>query len=47
MRIHHLIEMKNFLDCCVGNLELISIIKIVLLNFQKDPFDITFPGKTS
>ena len=36
-----------FSDYCVGNLELIVIIKIVLLNNQKGSFDITLPSKTS
>ena len=32
---------------CLGNLELIVIIKIVFLNNQKVSFDIRLPGKTS
>jgi len=36
-----------FLDYCVGNLELIVIIKIVFLNNQKGSFDITLPSQTS
>jgi len=36
-----------FADYCVGNLELIVIIKIVFLNNQKGSFDITLPGQTS
>ena len=34
-------------DYCVGNLELIVIIKIIFLNNQKGSFDKTLPGKTS
>ena len=42
-----MIEGELFSDYCVGNLELIVIIKIVFLNNQKGSFDITLPGKTS
>ena len=38
---------QPFSDCRLGNLELIAIIKIVLLNYQKESFDKTLPGKTS
>ena len=37
---------RIFLDYCVGNLELIVIIKLFLDN-QKGSFDITLPGKTN
>ena len=40
-------DAKHYSDNCVGNLELIVIIKIVFLNNQKKSFDITLPGKTS
>ena len=39
-------DAEHFSDYCVGNLELIVIIKIVFLNNQKGSFDITVPGKT-
>ena len=42
-----MMDAELFSDYCVGNLELIVIIKIVFLNNQKDSFDITLPGKTS
>ena len=42
-----MIEAELFSDYCVGNLELIVIIKIVFLNNQKGSFDIKLHGKTS
>ena len=42
-----MMDAKLFSDYCVGNLELIVIIKIVFLNNQKGSFDITLPGQTS
>ena len=40
-------DAEHFSDYCVGNLELIVIIKIVFLNNQKGSFDITHTGQTS
>ena len=42
-----MMEAELFSDYCVGNLELIVIIKIVFLNNQKGSFDIRLPGQTS
>ena len=42
-----MIDAALFSDYCVGNLELIVIIKIVYLNNQKGSFDIPLPGKTN
>ena len=42
-----MMDAELFSDYCVGNLELIVIIKTVFLNNQKGSFDITLPGKTS
>ena len=42
-----MMDAELFSDYCVGNLELIVIIKIVFLNNQKGSLDITLPGKTS
>ncbi len=41
-----MMDAELFSDYCVGNLELIVIIKIAFLNNQKDPFDLTLPSKT-
>ena len=41
-----MMDAELFSDYCVGNLELIVIIKIVFLNNQKGSFDITLPGQT-
>ena len=42
-----MMDAEHFSDYCVGNLELIVIIKIVFLNNQKGSFDIRLPGQTS
>ena len=42
-----MMDTELFSDYCVGNLELILIIKIVFLNNQKGSFDITLSGNTS
>lgn len=42
-----MMDAELFSDYCVGNLELIVIIKIVFLNNQKGSFDIPLPGKTN
>ncbi len=42
-----MMDAELFSDYCVGNLELIVIIEIVILNNKKGSFDITLPGKTS
>ncbi len=42
-----MMDAELFSNYCVGNLELIVIIKIVFLNNQIGSFDITHPGKTS
>ena len=42
-----MMDAELFSDYCVGNLELIVIIKIIFLNNQQGSFDITLPGKTS
>ena len=38
-----MMDAELFSDYCVGNLELIVIIKIVFLNNQKGSLDITLP----
>ena len=38
-----MIDVELFSDYCVGNLELIVIIKIVFLNSQRVSFDIKLP----
>ena len=40
-----MMDAELFSDYCVGNLELIVIIKIVFLNSQKVSFDIKLPGE--
>ena len=40
-----MMDAELFSDYCVGNLELIVIIKIVFLNNQKGSFDIKLPGQ--
>ena len=40
-----MIDAELFSEYCVGNLELIVIIKIVFLNNQKGTFDIKLPGE--
>ena len=40
-----MMDEELFKTFCVGNLELIVIIKIVFLNNKKGSFDITLPGK--
>ena len=42
-----MMDAEFFSGYCVGNLELIVIIKIVFLNKQKGSFDIRLPGLTS
>ena len=42
-----MMDAELFSDYCVGNIELIVIIKIVFLNNQKGSFDIRLPGRTS